>query len=29
MIDARHLTKIFHDKKRGEIRAVDDVSFRC
>lgn len=29
MIQARNLTKIFHDKKRGEIRAVDDVSFTC
>jgi sodium transport system ATP-binding protein len=29
MIEARNLTKIFHDKKRGEIRAVDDVSFTC
>jgi sodium transport system ATP-binding protein len=29
MIEARHLTKIFKDKKRGEIRAVDDVSFTC
>jgi sodium transport system ATP-binding protein len=29
MIEARHLTKIFKDKKRGEIRAVDDVSFIC
>ncbi|MFI5336675.1 MAG: ATP-binding cassette domain-containing protein, partial [Opitutales bacterium] len=29
MIEARHLTKIFHDKKRGAIRAVDDVSFTC
>jgi sodium transport system ATP-binding protein len=28
MIDARNLTKTFRDKKRGEIRAVDDVSFR-
>lgn len=28
MIDAQHLTKTFRDKKRGEIRAVDDVSFR-
>ena len=27
MIEARHLTKIFRDKKRGEIRATDDVSF--
>ena len=29
MIEARQLTKIFRDKKRGEIRAVDGVSFRC
>jgi sodium transport system ATP-binding protein len=28
MIDARHLTKTFRDRKRGEIRAADDVSFR-
>ncbi|MDP3070141.1 MAG: ATP-binding cassette domain-containing protein [Opitutaceae bacterium] len=28
MIEARHLTKTFRDRKRGEIRAVDDVSFR-
>jgi sodium transport system ATP-binding protein len=28
MIEARNLTKIFRDKKRGEIRAADDVSFR-
>jgi sodium transport system ATP-binding protein len=28
MIEARHLSKIFHDRKRGEVRAVDDVSFR-
>jgi sodium transport system ATP-binding protein len=27
MIEARHLTKTFHDKKRGEVHAVDDVSF--
>jgi sodium transport system ATP-binding protein len=27
MIEARHLTKIFRDKKRGEIRAADDISF--
>ena len=27
MIDARGLTKVFRDKKRGEIRAVDNVSF--
>lgn len=29
MIEARQLTKIFRDKKRGEIRAVDGVSFRA
>jgi sodium transport system ATP-binding protein len=29
MIQARNLTKIFRDKKRGEIRAVDNVSFTC
>ena len=29
MIEARELTKLFRDKKRGEIRAVDKVSFRC
>jgi sodium transport system ATP-binding protein len=29
MIEANQLTKIFHDKKRGEVRAVDGVSFRC
>src|SRR5260370_38402740 len=29
MIEARGLSKHFHDKKRGEIRAVDHVSFRC
>ena len=28
MIEARSLTKTFRDKKRGEIRAVDEVSFR-
>src|SRR5579859_2572054 len=27
MIEARGLSKRFHDKKRGEIRAVDNVSF--
>ena len=27
MIEARHLTKIFRDKKRVEIRAADDISF--
>jgi len=29
MIEARSLEKIFRDKKRGEIKAVDDVSFAC
>ncbi len=29
MIEASNLTKLFRDKKRGEIRAVDGVSFRC
>ena len=28
MIEASLLTKVFHDKKRGEIRGVDGVSFR-
>jgi sodium transport system ATP-binding protein len=27
MIETRGLTKVFRDKKRGEIRAVDNVSF--
>ena len=29
MIEARGLSKRFHDKKRGEICAVDNVSFTC
>jgi sodium transport system ATP-binding protein len=29
MIETRGLVKTFKDKKRGEIRAVDDVSFVC
>ncbi|HLP08664.1 MAG TPA: ATP-binding cassette domain-containing protein [Opitutaceae bacterium] len=29
MIEARELTKIFRDKKRGEIRAVDGLSLRA
>lgn len=29
MIEAHQLTKTFRDKKRGEIRAVNDVSFRA
>lgn len=29
MIETRALSKVFHDKKRGAIRAVDNVSFTC
>ena len=29
MIETRGLTKVFRDKKRGEIRAVDNVNFVC
>src|SRR5208282_5265541 len=29
MIETRGLTKLFQDKKRGQIRAVDHVSFTC
>ena len=29
MIEAQGLTKVFRDKKRGEIRAADGVSFLC
>ena len=29
MIEARGLTKVFQDKKRGAVRAVDGVSFHC
>jgi sodium transport system ATP-binding protein len=29
MIEARELGKVFNNKKRGEIRAVDSVSFSC
>ena len=29
MIEVRNLSKHFRDKKRGEVRAVDDISFRC
>ena len=29
MIQVRNLTKIFKDRKRGEVRAVDDVTFSC
>jgi sodium transport system ATP-binding protein len=28
MIEAHHLTKTFSDRKRGEVHAVEDVSFR-
>ncbi|HUJ33011.1 MAG TPA: ATP-binding cassette domain-containing protein [Candidatus Acidoferrum sp.] len=29
MIESRELGKVFKDKKRGEIRAVDSVTFTC
>lgn len=29
MIEAQQLSKVFSDKKRGEVRAVDSVSFQC
>ena len=29
MIEAHNLTKVFRDKKRGQVRAVDGISFRC
>lgn len=29
MIEARELGKVFNNKKRGEVRAVDSVSFSC
>ena len=29
MIETRGLVKLFKDKKRGEIRAVDNISFTC
>src|ERR1700736_5370713 len=29
MIEVRNLSKYFRGKKRAEIRAVDDISFRC
>ncbi len=29
MIETFNLTKVFRDRKRGEIRAVDRVNFRC
>ncbi|MBN1354770.1 ATP-binding cassette domain-containing protein [bacterium] len=29
MIDVIHLSKTYHDSQRGEIAAVDDISFGC
>jgi sodium transport system ATP-binding protein len=29
MISVKNLTKLFKDRKRGEVRAVDNVSFSC
>jgi len=29
MIEAKNLVKTFKDKKRGQVRAVDDISFTC
>lgn len=29
MIESLGLCKSFRDKKRGDVRAVDDVRFRC
>src|SRR5580692_6701332 len=29
MIEAENLCKVFQDKKRGVVRAVDDISFVC
>ena len=29
VIETRQLTKVFRDRKRGEVRAVDDVNLRC
>jgi len=29
MIEARQLTKVYHDRKRGQIQAVNGVDFRC
>jgi sodium transport system ATP-binding protein len=29
MIETLQLTKLFHDRKKGDVRAVDGVSFRC
>src|SRR5476651_1991796 len=29
VIETRQLAKIFRDRKRGEVRAVDDINLRC
>jgi len=29
VIETRQLTKIFRDRKRGQVRAVDDINLRC
>src|SRR5438046_10700567 len=29
MIEATNLTKVFRDRKGGDIRAVDGINFRC
>jgi sodium transport system ATP-binding protein len=29
MIELRNLVKVFRDRKRGEVRAVDGISFQC
>lgn len=29
VIETQQLTKVFRDRKRGEVRAVDGISFRC
>jgi sodium transport system ATP-binding protein len=29
VIETRQLTKVFRDRKRGEVRAVEDINLRC
>ena len=29
VIETHQLTKVFRDRKRGEVRAVDGINFRC
>lgn len=29
MIEAQELTKVFHDRKRGDVHAVDGLTFQC